>query len=169
MTVIGITGPTGAGKTTALRELEKLGGCVLDTDALYHELLESDTALQRELRERFGDMTGEDGRFDRKKLGIPLSKIHCITAQNHVVSVLTDQGEYRAVANFSQLQEALCGEPRFLACNRGVLVNMDKILRFGDETIEMRCGKRFPVRQRDKKRLFTAFTQYQFRHMRKQT
>lgn len=69
MTVIGITGPTGAGKTTALRELEKLGGCVLDTDALYHELLESDTALQRELRERFGDMTGEDGRFVRKKLG----------------------------------------------------------------------------------------------------
>ena len=69
MTVIGITGPTGAGKTTALRELEKLGGCVLDTDALYHELLESDTALQHELRERFGDMTGEDGRFDRKKLG----------------------------------------------------------------------------------------------------
>ena len=45
MTVIGITGPTGAGKTTALRELEKLGGCVLDTDALYHELLESDTPI----------------------------------------------------------------------------------------------------------------------------
>ena len=69
MTVIGITGPTGAGKTTALRELEKLGGCVLDADAVYHELLKSDTALQGELRERFGDMTGEDGCFDRKRLG----------------------------------------------------------------------------------------------------
>ena len=69
MTVIGITGPTGAGKTTALNELEKLGGCVLDADAVYHELLENNQTLQNELRERFGDMSGADGRFDRKKLG----------------------------------------------------------------------------------------------------
>ena len=30
MIIIGITGPTGAGKTTALREIEKLGGRVID-------------------------------------------------------------------------------------------------------------------------------------------
>ena len=36
MTVIGITGPTGAGKTTALNELVKLGGCIYDADAVYH-------------------------------------------------------------------------------------------------------------------------------------
>ena len=69
MTVIGMIGPTGAGKTTALNELEKLGGCVLDADAVYHELLENNQTLQNELRERFGDMSGADGRFDRKKLG----------------------------------------------------------------------------------------------------
>ena len=39
MIVIGITGPTGAGKTTALNQLEALGGCVLDADAVYHQLL----------------------------------------------------------------------------------------------------------------------------------
>lgn len=69
MTVIGITGPTGAGKTTALNELAKLGGCLLDADAIYHKLLESDIALQLELEERFGHMLDEEGRFDRKKLG----------------------------------------------------------------------------------------------------
>ena len=42
MIVIGITGPTGAGKTTALNQLEALGGCVLDADAVYHQLLEED-------------------------------------------------------------------------------------------------------------------------------
>ena len=46
MTIIGITGPTGAGKTTALNELEKLGGAIIDCDAVYHEMLESDIALQ---------------------------------------------------------------------------------------------------------------------------
>ena len=69
MIVIGITGPTGAGKTTALNQLEALGGCVLDADAVYHQLLEEDGGLRHALESRFGPLTGADGRFDRKKLG----------------------------------------------------------------------------------------------------
>lgn len=69
MTIIGITGPTGAGKTTALNELEKLGGVIIDCDAVYHELLKSNQALQDELQNRFGILTDENGVFDRKKLG----------------------------------------------------------------------------------------------------
>ena len=69
MKVIGITGPTGAGKTTALREIEKLGGCVLDADAVYHQLLEHDPALQGELEARFGPLRDKAGQIDRKKLG----------------------------------------------------------------------------------------------------
>ena len=38
MFVIGITGPTGAGKTTALRVLQAMGGEVFDCDAVYHGL-----------------------------------------------------------------------------------------------------------------------------------
>lgn len=68
-TVIGITGPTGAGKTTALSEVEKLGGAVIDCDAVYHQMLESDIALQRVLEETFGPLRGENGRIDRKRLG----------------------------------------------------------------------------------------------------
>ena len=41
MTVIGITGPTGAGKTTVLNVLRELGGAVVDCDAVYHELLQT--------------------------------------------------------------------------------------------------------------------------------
>lgn len=69
MTIIGITGPTGAGKTTALNELVKLGGCIYDADAVYHELLKSSFALRSELEDRFGPLTDENGEFQRKKLG----------------------------------------------------------------------------------------------------
>lgn len=69
MTVLGITGPTGAGKTTALREVERLGGAVIDCDAVYHGLLEMDTALQDALEKEFGPLRDERGSVDRKKLG----------------------------------------------------------------------------------------------------
>lgn len=69
MTIIGITGPTGAGKTTALRELEKLGGTIIDCDAVYHEILEGNIALQHELEQEFGPLKDEQGILDRRKLG----------------------------------------------------------------------------------------------------
>ena len=69
MTIIGITGPTGAGKTTALMVVEQLGGAVIDCDQVYHKLLEGDVALQGKLESAFGPLRDERGAIDRKKLG----------------------------------------------------------------------------------------------------
>ena len=67
LTLIGITGPTGSGKTSALWEIENQGGLVLDCDAIYHELLECDTGLLEELDAAFpGTVT--EGRLDRPAL-----------------------------------------------------------------------------------------------------
>ena len=67
--VIGITGPTGAGKTSALRALERLGGQVLDCDAIYHEMLQSDMPLRTAIINAFGDVFTPEGHLDRQKLG----------------------------------------------------------------------------------------------------
>lgn len=67
--VVGITGPTGAGKTSALRALEQLHGCVLDCDAIYHEMLRTDDALRQDITAAFGDVFTPDGTLDRQKLG----------------------------------------------------------------------------------------------------
>lgn len=107
-------------------------------------------------------------RVARQLILVPFSKIHYALAQNHYVTVMTDEGEHRATATFAQIHERLCTEPRFLPCNRGVVVNMDKVLRFEGDAIQMLSGTAFPVRQKDKGRLFAAFTQYQFRHMRRE-
>lgn len=68
MKTIGITGGTGAGKTSVLQYLESLGAAVIDCDAVYHELLRSSPALKQELVERFGDIL-TDGAVDTKRLG----------------------------------------------------------------------------------------------------
>ena len=66
--IIGITGGTGCGKTTLLTEIEKLGGLVLDCDAIYHELLTRDDALLNAIEHRFPGVV-ENGQLNRKKLG----------------------------------------------------------------------------------------------------
>lgn len=68
MFIIGITGGTGSGKTTALMAIQALGGCVIDCDAVYHELLVNNKDMLSEIEARFkGTVT--EGLLDRKKLG----------------------------------------------------------------------------------------------------
>ena len=85
MFVIGITGGTGAGKTTALDAIRALGGEVLDCDAIYHRLLREDENLLGEIDSAFPGAVTE-GVLDRKKLGTlvfgdpdKLEKLNAIT------------------------------------------------------------------------------------------
>lgn len=66
--IIGITGGTGCGKTTALEVIAQLGGLVLDCDAIYHDLLRTNRDLLWQISARFPG-TVEEGRLLRKKLG----------------------------------------------------------------------------------------------------
>ena len=67
--IIGITGGSGCGKTTLLRQIEALGGLVLDCDAVYHELLTTDKEMLAAIEKRFPG-TVENGSLQRKKLGV---------------------------------------------------------------------------------------------------
>ena len=66
--IIGITGGTGCGKTTALEVISQLGGVVLDCDAIYHDLLKTNQDLLGQIAARFPG-TVENGQLLRKKLG----------------------------------------------------------------------------------------------------
>lgn len=66
--VIGITGGTGCGKTTALRELEAMGALIIDCDALYHDMLKTNVKMLADIERSFPG-TVIDGVLDRKALG----------------------------------------------------------------------------------------------------
>lgn len=68
MKVIGITGTTGSGKTTALQQLKQHGGLVLDCDAIYHRLLKTDEHLLLLIENTFPGVV-KNGKLDRKALG----------------------------------------------------------------------------------------------------
>ena len=66
--VIGLTGGTGSGKTSALCALERLGGHIIDCDAVYHRELATNAALRRDITRAFGDVFCNK-KLDRQKLG----------------------------------------------------------------------------------------------------
>ena len=134
MFVIGITGPTGAGKTTALRVLEAMGGEVFDCDAVYHGLLKTDRAMLAEIEAVFpGSVV--DGRLDTKRLaprvyGKPeaLARLSAIT--HPYVARAVAAGIARSTAPFAvidaiALLESGLGE----TCDLTVAVVADEAIR----------------------------------------
>lgn len=69
MRLLGLTGPTGAGKGEVCRIFAKYGIPSIDTDAVYHTLLAEGGSIVTELTEAFGKDILTNGLIDRKKLG----------------------------------------------------------------------------------------------------
>jgi dephospho-CoA kinase len=61
---IGLTGGIGAGKSTALEALQRLGAATLSTDQVVHDLYEDDD-VKAAVTERFGPAVAPDGAVDR--------------------------------------------------------------------------------------------------------
>ncbi len=69
MLTIGLTGGSGSGKGEVAALFSEAGVPTLDTDAVYHGLVDHDTPCLRELCEAFGeDILKPDGGLSRQKL-----------------------------------------------------------------------------------------------------
>jgi len=70
VTILGITGGIGAGKSTASQLLGELGALVIDADIVGHKIYQPDTPAWREIVDTFGaDVVAPDRTIDRAKLG----------------------------------------------------------------------------------------------------
>lgn len=65
---IGLTGGIAAGKSEALAAFSRLGAATLSSDAVVHELLESEPLVGR-LTERWGPEVAPEGKVDRNRIG----------------------------------------------------------------------------------------------------
>ena len=70
MKIIGLSGQSGAGKTTALQVLKQSGATVCDCDKVSREVMMKNTPCTKEIISYFGeDIASCDGEINRKKLG----------------------------------------------------------------------------------------------------
>ena len=84
-------------------------------------------------------------RIARQQVHLPLRKIQYAMAQNHYVRIVSDDGECRAVSTFSQVEQLLRAQENFIVCNRGVILNMDKVLRLDSDCFRD-AGRHPPAR-----------------------
>ncbi len=68
--LVGLTGGMGAGKSTALAALGRLGAEVLSTDAVVHELYAQDAHLREEIVARWGPEVAPGGAVDRAAIAL---------------------------------------------------------------------------------------------------
>ena len=105
---IGLTGGIGAGKSTALGALERLGAVCLSTDRVVHELYESDD-VRTAVRDRFGDRVMRGEAVDRSALA---SVVFATEADRHWLEQLLWPRVGERVAAFRQQAEAASPAPR---------------------------------------------------------
>ncbi len=137
MTILGITGGTGCGKTTALRTLEELGALIIDCDAVYHGLLIENKEMLAEIDSAFpGVVTG--GVLDRKALGaVVFSDTEALARLNGITHRYVGREIDRLLASW--------------AMSGGRLAAIDAIELFGGN-LARRCKATFAVlADRDKR------------------
>lgn len=90
MKIVGLTGGSGTGKGTVAKIFAEYGIPSVDTDAVYHELLENDRELNLELAAAFGaGILGEGGKVNRKLLATTVFGKENTPALLHTLNQIT--------------------------------------------------------------------------------
>ena len=152
MLVIGLTGPTGAGKGAVADVLSRDGIPVINADSVYHELISPPSSCLQELVEAFGkEILLPSGSLDRRALGgivfndpAARERLNAITHRYVMEEVKTRMERLRregvpvAVFDAPQLFEAgahrACGTVISVLADRGL--RLERILARDNITAE---------------------------------
>ncbi len=104
MKLIGITGPTGSGKSLLCEYLDRLGIVCIDADAVYHSMLLPPSECLDAIKENFGtSVLAPDGTLDREALGkIVFSSEEKLDLLNRTVLGIVVKRLRETVANYAR-------------------------------------------------------------------
>ena len=104
---------------------------------------------------------------NRETHHIPYSDILFVRSSDHYAEIMTKRGHnYITRMNFSSISEQLSTDSRFLLIIRGVLVNMDSVVRFADHSCYLENGFQLPANVKNCKQIEQTWKNYIFQKIR---
>jgi dephospho-CoA kinase len=99
--LIGVTGNIACGKSSVMRELEKLGATIIDGDLVYRDLTGPGSELVKRLAAEFGDdVANPDGSLNRPALGkIVFSNPEALARLDHLTHPVILEEVFRRIAS----------------------------------------------------------------------
>ena len=109
-------------------------------------------------------------KVSRSTYAVPLRDISAVMSSDHFVEVVLFDGRcILASMSFREVEAELSQYPRFLLCNRGLIINMDCVASLSRDksSFIMNDGSHYAIRVHGRAKIIAAFTQYQFSRIRK--
>lgn len=134
--LIGLTGKTGSGKSTAATIFKKLGAFVADCDEIAHRIIENNN-VKENLRNEFSDIIfNSDGTVNRKKLGsivfsdseklLILNRIMHKAVSDEALKMCEQSGKEICIIDGSELEAS----GLYKKCKYTIVVTADETTRF---------------------------------------
>ena len=131
--IIGITGGSGAGKTTVSKEFINAGFNIIDADEVAHRVMRKGSKCLDEVIDAFSkEYLTKDGELDRKKLGSlvfncpeKLELLNSITHKHIIKEIkeeITDKTIIDAISLFETELYTLCDSTIFVYCPKEIRV-----------------------------------------------
>ncbi|MCR4818623.1 MAG: LytTR family DNA-binding domain-containing protein [Fretibacterium sp.] len=106
-------------------------------------------------------------QVSRRQYHLPLRGIASAVSQKHSVEIcLTNGSSLLSNMSLTELEALLADDPRFLVCNRGVIINMEQVASADNEVFRMKNGQVYPIRVRGRAKVLSDFSQYQMSRLR---
>lgn len=100
-------------------------------------------------------------RIPRDVIDVQLRSIVAVESHGHSVHVMLDDKRIIvSTMRFSEIEELLTSDARFLPCNRGVVINMDHVLSLDQDIFRMKDGSTYPLRVRERAKIVSKYTKY---------
>ena len=128
--------------------------------------------VEKVLNEAVRVLTADDPtvtiRVPHSEYTIPVRLISSVVStRNHTVEInLTDGKCVLSTMTFREVEKLFAEDPRFLLCNRGIIVNMSQISAQEKGVFMMKDGKRYPIRVNGQSKVTETFSQYLISSMR---
>ena len=104
---------------------------------------------------------------NRENQIVSYSQILYVRSANHTTEIQTAGNRlYVTRMNFSDIADQLSTDPRFLLIIRGILVNMDDIIRFADHSCYLEHNVQLPVNVKNYRQIEQIWKNYVFQKIR---